>query len=370
MQLEFRGGTFISGKGELNYQAVLDDFPKAKIIRIITFNISRNQRYDALLEALSSSKADIQFITNVPSRVDEYYNTPAGQRMRDTARRNIQTYISKLNPEHFSKTFEPFFNPNNHAKLVGTENIVYIGSANYSNESANNIESGVLIKDRDFIRKLYEDFFDTVKEESISYYDESFSAFRLFILALNTKFQYHHRKMLSELFTDYQKTKMTVADSVLLDISDLDDLYCDLVALSSFSSNAEETYDDTNQEYNSALDKLKAQFEEIDIGFLTDTLSEGGNLYRLVAYDYQSICDDIWQKKYSSEAFSEELVDHYMQKAVDEATEIYSALHDSFQEDADIFIAELEKILSVLQRALSFTEKWKPAKINPEIDNT
>ena len=47
-------------------------------------------------------------------------------------------------------------------KLIGTENIVYIGSANYSNESANNIESGVLIEDKEFIQRLYLEFFDVV----------------------------------------------------------------------------------------------------------------------------------------------------------------------------------------------------------------
>ena len=40
MQLDFNGGRFVSGRDELNYQAVLDDFPRAKTIRIITFNIS------------------------------------------------------------------------------------------------------------------------------------------------------------------------------------------------------------------------------------------------------------------------------------------------------------------------------------------
>lgn len=38
-----------------------------------------------------------------------------------------------------------------YAKIVGTENIVYIGSANFSNESKNNIESGLIIEDKEFI---------------------------------------------------------------------------------------------------------------------------------------------------------------------------------------------------------------------------
>ena len=36
MDISFSGGKFVSGDGELNYQEVLDDFSKAKVIRIIT----------------------------------------------------------------------------------------------------------------------------------------------------------------------------------------------------------------------------------------------------------------------------------------------------------------------------------------------
>ena len=65
MQIDFNGGRFVSGQGELNYQPVLDNFPKAKIIRIITFNISKNQSKDALLNALKRHSYDVQFITNI-----------------------------------------------------------------------------------------------------------------------------------------------------------------------------------------------------------------------------------------------------------------------------------------------------------------
>lgn len=129
MELRFDGGRFVSHPGELNYKEVLSDFPNAKIIRILTYNISKNQRQDALLDALKNTSAAVQIITNVPSRMPQYYNSEAGESMRNTARRNIQTYISKLDPDKFPAGFEPFFNVRNHAKIIGTENIVYIGSA-------------------------------------------------------------------------------------------------------------------------------------------------------------------------------------------------------------------------------------------------
>ena len=73
MELSFDSGRFVAHHGRLNYQEVLDDFPNAHLIRIITYNISKNQRMDALLEALKTVSADTKIITNIPSRMDEYY---------------------------------------------------------------------------------------------------------------------------------------------------------------------------------------------------------------------------------------------------------------------------------------------------------
>ena len=50
--------------------------------------------------------------------------------------------------------------------------------------------------------------------------------------------------------------------------------------------------------------------------------------------------------------------------------EIYTSLHNSFSEEADDFLAEMEKILFALEQADIFTRKWKVDKVNPEIDNT
>lgn len=93
MELSFDSGRFVAHHGRLNYQEVLDDFPNAHLIRIITYNISKNQRMDALLEALKTVSADTKIITNIPSRMDEYYLSPAGQNMRSAARKNIQIYL-------------------------------------------------------------------------------------------------------------------------------------------------------------------------------------------------------------------------------------------------------------------------------------
>ncbi|MFR3727801.1 phospholipase D-like domain-containing protein [Lacrimispora sp.] len=369
MELSFDSGRFVSLDGDLNYREVLDDFPTAKTIRIITYNISKNQRYDALLEALKNTDADVELITNVPSRMDKYYDTNAGHNVRSNARKNINIYISKLNPDNFPGQFTPYFNIYNHAKMIGTENIVYIGSANYSNESASNIETGVLIEDKDFIIKLYVEFFDKVRKDSLSYFDENFSAFQLFILSLYAKFKHHHHKMLEDLYTDYMRTKMVVADSIFIDLSDLETLYSDLDELGSVCGTADDTYDEDNEDYNDALEQLKECFDRLSIDWLKETISEGGTLYQLVTFNTEEKANDILQEEYASVAWDEYL-DAYVEKAMNSASEIYSDLHNAFQDESEDFLAEIEKILSALEAASCFTTKWKVSKVNPEIDNT
>ena len=289
--------------------------------------------------------------------------------MRDAAWKNIQIYVAKLNPENFSENFVPYFNLNNHAKLVGTENVVYIGSANYSNESANNIESGVLIKDKAFIQQLYAEFFDKVRAQSLSYFDKDFSAFRLFVLSLYAKFTQHHRKMLQDLYTDYERTKMAVADSIFIDVGDLHDLYRDLDELESICGAADDTYDEENEKYNGALEELKARFDALDIAWLKEVISEDGSLYQLVAFDADHEANEILEQDYTSEAYDENL-DFYAGEAVNRAAWMYSSLHDAFSNEADDFLSEIERILSTLSAAIHFTDQWIAAKVNPDIDNT
>lgn len=369
MELSFDGGRFVSLNGELNYKEVLADFPTAKIIRILTYNISKNQRRDALLDALRNTTADIQLITNVPSRMDEYYDSDAGRRMRSAARSNIQVYISKLSPDNFPGQFSPFFSVHNHAKIIGTENIVYIGSANYSNESADNIETGVLIEDKEFIQKLYSQFFDKVKYDALSYFDDNFSAFQLFILSLYAKFKHHHHKMLTDLYTDYQRTKLVVADAIFIDVGDLNALYRDLDELKAVCGAADDTYDEENENYNDALEELKGRFDRLSIDWLKETISEDGALYRLAAFDAEQEANDILQTEYAFEAYDEYL-DTYVEKAMNSVAEMYASLHDAFGEEADDFLGEIEKILAALEAAIRFTNEWKASKINPQIDNT
>lgn len=371
LELKFDGGRFVASKGSLNFQEVLNDFHTAKIIRIVTYNISKNLRHDILFDALKNTQADVQLITNVPSRMERYFHSPRGESMRSIARDNIRIYISKLDPEHFPSSFKPYFNNHNHAKIIGTENIVYIGSANYSNESADNYETGVLIEDKEFIQRLYAEFFDQIRDDidSLSYYDENFSAFQVFLLSLYAKFDRHYHKFITDVYTDYERKKMSLADTIFLDASDLAVLYYDLDELESVCRAADDTYDEKYEEYNSELEEIKTRFHSLSIDWLKSLISEDGALYQLVVYNPQSAVDEMLQTEYAFDAWDEQL-DHYVQKSMDSAAEVYYSLHADFEHVSDDFLAEIERILSALNAAISFTRKWKASKINPDIDNT
>ena len=62
-------------------------------------------------------------------------------------------------PEKTAEKAEVYFCFSNHAKIVMTNNIAYIGLSNFSEESADNFESGFISKDADFIEFLEEEIF-------------------------------------------------------------------------------------------------------------------------------------------------------------------------------------------------------------------
>ena len=70
----------------------------------------------------------------------------------------------------------------NHAKLIGTENVLYIGSANYSDNSVQNYEAGMIIRDKSVIKEIYEKYFDEIV--AVRYYADEYDTIRLKILSI------------------------------------------------------------------------------------------------------------------------------------------------------------------------------------------
>lgn len=161
---------FVYSKNELGYAEVLDDFITAEEIIIVTYNISEKQTQ--LINALKSAaeNTEISIFTNIPSRWDKYFGGFESQ-YRLNARKKINVYLAKLNPEGIGEKVNVFFNFENHGKIVMTNNLVYIGSSNYSEESGNNIEFGVISRDTGLIKHLKDEIVNELKETSVDYYE-------------------------------------------------------------------------------------------------------------------------------------------------------------------------------------------------------
>lgn len=57
-----------------------------------------------------------------------------------------------------------------------TDSIVYVGSANYSEESANNTEFGFLSEDKEFIEFINMDVLPDIQSLAIPYYEYDYTA--------------------------------------------------------------------------------------------------------------------------------------------------------------------------------------------------
>ncbi len=155
----------ILSKGKPAFQQVLDDFPNAERITVVTFNVSASDR--SLLDALSQASSTACVICNIPKRFDTYFGKNVAQ-SKLAAKKQIDSFLLQLDPARYQTVFETYFAFRNHAKIVMTENIAYVGSANFSSESNRNWECGVIVEDANAIVELALAV-EQIKADSIRY---------------------------------------------------------------------------------------------------------------------------------------------------------------------------------------------------------
>ena len=165
-EFELKRAKLVYTKDELGYQEVLDQLSSANRIAIVTFCISKNQTQ--LLDALKnvSDSVEIDIITNIPNGWKEY----KAEWARKRAREQINLYQTRLKPEQIGERVNVYFQFDNHGKIIMTDQVAYIGSANYSEESANNIEFGIITYDHETIEYLFNEVIVDVIQQSKPYY--------------------------------------------------------------------------------------------------------------------------------------------------------------------------------------------------------
>ena len=205
MIIKFSDGIFIGNiEDSIDYQNVLDNFGKAKLINILTYNISKNKEFKELVNNLAGidDNVPIRIVTSIPSW---QYGSDVSVAYEE--------YKRILKPILGKKNIQIKFSKDNHGKVVGTESVVYFGSANLS-FNRKNIETGCIIYDSSFITELYNSFFDEIFNISIPIEEES--------IVIMTSLARQLSKVvddITELTNSYQK----VTDKIIIELTNLRD---------------------------------------------------------------------------------------------------------------------------------------------------
>ena len=205
MIINFSKGKFIGNIGDsIDYQNVLDNFGQAKLINILTYNISKNKESRELVTNL----ADID--DNVPIRI--VTSIPSWQYGSDVSAA-YKKYKEILKPLLGKKNIQIKFSKDNHGKIVGTESVVYFGSANLS-FNRKNIETGCIIHDSSFITELYKSFFNEIFKIAIPIEEDS--------IVIMTSLARQLSKIANDI-TDLTNSYEEVTDKIIIDITNLRD---------------------------------------------------------------------------------------------------------------------------------------------------
>ena len=365
-----KNATFVYSKNELGYAPLLEEMGQAKEVTIITYNISERQHQ--LLDCLKSAPDDcnISIITNIPSRWDEYY----GDAFRERAQQKIQVYMTKLAPEELGQKASVYFNFSNHGKIVMTDTSVYIGSSNFSEESAKNIEFGVLTTDADFISFIKQELVPEIISKSISYYEYNYTGLLLeanmLLSALFSAYSDLHEKVYITA-DDWRMTREYYNDIYDLltrsSLSRLEDIANDCVAA------ADEVVDvlyeicgEESAEYGIAFqqfEQLRGIFSEIEALVNDDSITE------LADFNAESYVHYLLENDYAMEAYEENL-EQYISLATDRASSKLHDLCETAQSNLEALLAQSNAFHKLFGEIISLFSEQKLKKISEEIDNT
>lgn len=348
----------ISTKDEFGYSDVLETFDKAKFIRIITFNISKES--DILINKLDElpEEKDVILVTNIPGRFKRY----TSQYARSKAKTTINNYIERLNPENYYANLSVFFNFENHSKIIMSDKVAYIGSSNFSDESSCNSECGILIRDKNVINEIDKIFIQMQIEEAIPYYSSKYTRVFMNIANLLNKVELYYEDYYWSFFQDsghphiYKEDVFRGTDAELSPtlVEEIETLVYEIEE-TILEFNEEEIYQDV--------------FEELDLSICEDVKEYFGSesdLEMFSRFDVMEKTNELFEK-YQLNGDPDE-VDYYAQKASDDAAEMHWELIDEIYEVALEGRVVLENLVEFLSDLLNMLEERK--EVNQIVDNT
>ena len=375
--IEMKNSTAVFGKDEFLYKEIIDDFQNARFIGVLTFNISTKCE-SVLLEAVKKAchnGTSAIVITNIPKRFGRYFD----KKYAFAAKPLIDNYIKLLNPKEYDMRLKPYFSFDNHAKIIMTENVIYFGSSNFSDESRNNFECGVISKDKKLIKEVIDKYFFNSSISAVPYYKYDF------VVAITN---------LKQLSSICRKAKEKLFDASFEPYSDYETRFQEKWVFRTDSNdltlNFVETFTSIFSRFDEALEVVKRivdQYAEEDE--LPESVEELENLYDNYQQTFESFDDTIsclfeelkplasfdvnnealkkLSDDYGMEAYEENL-NSYVEKVIIEANEKYQSLVEDAEESVRDTLEHLDRMIEYFnqmeERLLQLLE------INPKIDNT
>lgn len=361
---------FVQAKDELAYQEVLDEIPAAKQVTVVTYNIS--ERQSNLLNALiaASEHAQVTLITNIPSRWEQYY----GDCFRESARRKINVYLSNLSPESNGKMFSTYFDFSNHGKIVMTDSVVYVGSANFSEESARNNEFGVISRDAEFIAFLSENIIPAIIDDSEPFCSYNYMpVYAEAEMALSAFFHYteefHYQAYLNHddidgnwdiynIFND--EMSVETCNAFLHVLTHLMELQNTIV---------EALYDTLGEdvELPDVLSVLLGELKQLNKSIQEEL--ESDEIHELANFFSNQYINQALQEDYAMEAYEENL-ENCIEKAGEDAAVQLIELANDAEDSVEYITVNAPVYLKKYKELLDYFGQYKLTKINPSIDNT
>ena len=190
--IELKNATFVGTKNSNGYETVINNFSEARTIRILTYSLS--SKADSFrLEKLRnlSAETDLKLIFALPNltHIQGKYGSYTEKSLRD----EMNKVLSILSIERFVRPPCIGVSFKNHAKIIGTEHIVYVGSANYSDASYYNAEAGVLIRDKQAIQEIYHSYIDRLP--IVRYSGNDWDWFKILIGKCVSDFEFYTNRL-------------------------------------------------------------------------------------------------------------------------------------------------------------------------------
>jgi len=251
-----------------------------------------------------------------------------------------------------------------------TDNIVYVGSSNYSEESAHNFESGFISRDKAFIEFLEDEVFPLVIDYSSEYTsDEELLLLEVAILKSVAMFE--------EIYETYRNCFYSLSGH-----RGIEKWYYNTTEPRLLASDIEKTQE-IAQKYLELLVKVNKIFnykviekqEKKDISSTIlvvttiieymDSLFEG-KIDDLANYNGQAYIDEYMEEHYA-EAYDEYL-DEHMENAMDIANDAFSDLSEEVREEADELLVQIKLLIELSKKVM--IRYIELPKTNIKIDNT